>query len=172
MTRNTLLVSLALVFAACRGHIKTPPPNDFTQALPIEATAPQSTPRATVDALLANFQRVHFETDSSTLSADARQALAENAKILIAHPEVRVEIQGHADERGTVDYNLALGQRRARTVQDSLVGLGVPPTRLPIITYGEERPLTRGTSEVAWAANRRAEFRLVVPSSGVSGTTM
>jgi peptidoglycan-associated lipoprotein len=126
--------------------------------------------KAAVDALLANFGRVHFDTDSSRLGPDAQDALAANAAILVEHPGLRVEVEGHADERGTIDYNLALGQRRAAAVVDWLVARGVPPGRLRVTTYGEERPLDRRPVEVAWAENRRAEFRVVTGGGGVRGT--
>ena len=123
-----------------------------------------------VAQLMANFSRVHFETDSSRLGAAAQQALDANAAILTEHASVRVEVEGHADERGTIDYNLALGQRRASTVVDWLVAKGVPPSRLRVTTWGEERPLDRQAGEVAWAENRRAEFRVITGVPDVRGT--
>ncbi len=126
---------------------------------------------AAVAELVANFSRVHFETDRADLTLDARAALEANAALLREHRELTVEVQGHADERGTIDYNIALGQRRARAVVDYLVSMGVAPSRLPVISYGEERPLVASASETAWAQNRRAEFRVVGGPSRVVGTT-
>lgn len=123
-----------------------------------------------VEALLANFARVHFETDSSRLGPAAQDALSANAAILVEHPALRVEVEGHADERGTVDYNLALGQRRAAAVVGWLATSGVPTGRLHVTTYGEERPLDPRPVDVAWAENRRAEFRVVSGGGGVRGT--
>jgi peptidoglycan-associated lipoprotein len=142
------------ILATAGGHL----PGDTTQA-------------QAVAALNENFAKVHFATDSSTLDAAGRAALEENARILEEHPELRVEVQGHADERGTVDYNLALGQRRAEAVVSYLVGQGVSSNRLPILSYGEERPAATGANEVAYAENRRAEFRVLTGAPGVEGTT-
>lgn len=134
------------------------------------AAAPAAQTPAHVQDLLTNFQRVHFATDSSTIDEESRSALAANAAILMEHPKVRVQIQGHADERGTTDYNLALGERRAKSVLDALVAEGVGPSRLDIVTYGEEAPIASGHTERAWSQNRRAEFA-VVWGEGVTGTT-
>ena len=133
------------------------------------ASAGALTP-AEARALAENFARVHFALDSATLEAPAKAALADNARILRGHPEVRVEVQGHADARGTVDYNLALGERRGRAVVDQLVAAGVSPARLTLVSYGEERPLAAGAGEVAWAENRRAEFRVLNGGPALRGT--
>ncbi len=124
-----------------------------------------------VQALLRNFERVHFETDSDRLSEPAKAALTTNSVILADHLGLRVEVQGHADERGTIDYNLALGQRRARAVVAFLRQHGVAPSRLPTVSYGEERPLQAGLDTVAWSQNRRAEFRVLSADDRVQGTT-
>ena len=119
---------------------------------------------------MANFARVHFEVDSSSLTEEALAALADNAKILQEHRSIRVEIQGHADERGTVDYNLALGMRRADAVARALGAMGVTEDRLRAISFGEERPIEASASETAWSQNRRCEFR-VTAGDGARGTT-
>lgn len=120
--------------------------------------------------LVDNFSRVHFALDSDVLDDGARAALSANAEILWRHPEVTVEVQGHADERGTVDYNLALGQRRGAAVVQLLVAHGVAPSRLDLVSFGEERPLDAASGEVAWAENRRAEFRVLHGAATVHGT--
>jgi peptidoglycan-associated lipoprotein len=122
-----------------------------------------------VEDLVSNFERVHFALDSATLDGGARSALTRNGAILRRRPDVSIEVQGHADERGTTDYNLALGQRRASAVIRYLTALGVSPRRISPISYGEEVPLESGAAETAWSANRRAEFR-VTAGSGVEGT--
>ncbi|UCG07142.1 MAG: peptidoglycan-associated lipoprotein Pal [Desulfobacterales bacterium] len=101
---------------------------------------------------------IYFEFDKSTLTSQAKQSLVEKAKWLSANLDVRVIIEGHCDERGTNEYNLALGDRRAASTKTFLVDLGISPSRLTIISYGEERPLVPGHSEDAWAKNRRAHF--------------
>jgi peptidoglycan-associated lipoprotein len=102
---------------------------------------------------------VHFEFDKYTLTAEARRALAAIGKQLKANPDTRLTIEGHCDERGSQEYNLALGQRRAQAAKDYLVNLGVGPGQLSIISYGEERPLDPRSNEEAWAKNRRAHFK-------------
>jgi peptidoglycan-associated lipoprotein len=81
--------------------------------------------------------------------------------VLRANPEVRLRIEGHADERGSIEYNLALGQRRAEAARDWLVGFGIAPNRFETVSWGEDRPLVRASNEEAWAMNRRAEFRII-----------
>ncbi len=103
-------------------------------------------------------EMIHFAFDSSALDATAQEILKKKAAYLQAHPDVRVIIQGHCDERGTVEYNLALGERRAQAAKTFLVNLGIDPNRLETISYGEERPLDPGHNEAAWAKNRRDQF--------------
>jgi len=115
-----------------------------------------------VDELQFNFGRANFEYDSYKLTTESIGALSENARLLKDHPELMVRIEGHADKRGTIDYNLALGQGRAKAVRDALVAMGITPSRLPTLSYGEERPLAVGTGEEIWSANRRAEFTVLL----------
>jgi peptidoglycan-associated lipoprotein len=107
---------------------------------------------------------VYFEFDRFALRPEARQTLQGNAQWLKNNPSQRVEIEGHADERGTNEYNLALGARRAQAVKDYLVTLGIAAERLSNISYGEELPVCRTNSESCWQRNRRAHF--VIISSG------
>jgi peptidoglycan-associated lipoprotein len=104
---------------------------------------------------------VHFDFDSGALSDAAMSILAINADWLVKHPSVRVEIEGHCDERGTEEYNLALGEKRAKAVSDTMVKLGVDASRMRTISYGESVPLDPGHTEEAWAKNRRAHFAIV-----------
>ncbi|HOJ14330.1 MAG TPA: peptidoglycan-associated lipoprotein Pal [Deltaproteobacteria bacterium] len=101
---------------------------------------------------------IFFEFDSFDLSPTAKKTLADKAAYLKAHQGIKVQIEGHCDERGTVEYNLALGERRAKAAYEYLVFLGVDPKRLSIVSYGEERPVDPGHNEEAWAKNRRAHF--------------
>ncbi len=103
---------------------------------------------------------VYFEYDSAQLSPEAEDRLREKAGIMRANPSIRLRIEGHADERGSTEYNLALGQARAESVRRFLYGYGISMERLTTISYGKERPLVEGAHEVAWARNRRAEFVL------------
>jgi peptidoglycan-associated lipoprotein len=101
---------------------------------------------------------VFFDYDSFTLNSAARKTLVAHANWLKANPARNVQVEGHCDERGTTEYNLALGERRAGTVRDFLVSQGIPAAQLSTISYGEERPMAQGESEAAWSKNRRAEF--------------
>ncbi len=100
--------------------------------------------------------RVFFAFDSSELSAEARASLEKQAAWMKKFGGVRVVVEGHCDERGTREYNLALGERRANAAKDYLVALGVNPARVKTISYGKERPAALGHNETAWAQNRRA----------------
>lgn len=102
-----------------------------------------------------------FSLDVSTLSAEAQDNLAMSAAWLKDHPEFNLLIEGHADERGTEQYNLALGDRRAHAAREYLITLGVSSQRIRTISYGEERPFASGSNEAAWAKNRRAHLVLV-----------
>ncbi|MGM0425424.1 MAG: peptidoglycan-associated lipoprotein Pal, partial [Thermodesulfobacteriota bacterium] len=105
-------------------------------------------------------KRIHFAFDSYDLRSEAREILREKAELLQENQNLQMVIEGHCDERGTAEYNLALGERRARAAYEFLVLLGVDADRLSIISYGEERPLEEGSNEEAWSENRRAEFRV------------
>jgi peptidoglycan-associated lipoprotein len=106
-----------------------------------------------------SLQPVYFDTDQAVLRADARTSLEARAEAIRQHPELgTVTIQGHCDERGSEEYNLALGERRAAVVKRYLVDLGVPASRLETMTYGESRPAVLGHDERAWRYNRRSEF--------------
>jgi peptidoglycan-associated lipoprotein len=100
--------------------------------------------------------RVFFGFDKYSLKAKARQTLERQATFLKNNPGVKVVLQGHADERGTREYNLALGERRANSAKDYLIALGINPNRITIISYGKERPAVAGSNEAAWSQNRRA----------------
>ena len=101
---------------------------------------------------------VLFDFDRSILTPEAQERLAKKAKYLKDHPDVKVIIEGHCDERGTNEYNLALGERRAEAAKAFLVDLGIAAFRLTTISYGEERPFVKGRYESAWSLNRRAHF--------------
>jgi peptidoglycan-associated lipoprotein len=103
-------------------------------------------------------QDIHFGYDSFELSSESRETLRSNANWLQGNAQARIEVEGHCDERGTVEYNLALGAKRAKAARDYLVSLGVSPERLSTISYGEELPLCRESTESCWQENRRAHF--------------
>jgi peptidoglycan-associated lipoprotein len=103
-------------------------------------------------------QPVFFLLDSSDLSSDAQSALQQNASVLKQYASWQITIEGHADERGTAEYNLALGERRALAARDYLVSLGIPATRVRTVSYGKEFPFDPGHTEEAFSKNRRAHF--------------
>ena len=101
---------------------------------------------------------IHFEFDKSSLLPDAQDILKEKAQWLRANLRANVLIEGHCDERGTAEYNIALGERRAESAKRFLINLGIDASRLETISYGKEKPLDPGQNEIAWAKNRRAHF--------------
>ncbi len=101
---------------------------------------------------------IYFEFDSATLLPMAQEILKKKAQYLKDNPKLKVIIEGHCDERGTNEYNLALGDRRAKSATQFMTDLGIPSARMMAISYGEERPMDRGHDEEAWAKNRRAHF--------------
>ncbi len=107
-----------------------------------------------------NMSKIHFEFDRSSLTNEGKAILQENAAWLREHPDIAAQIEGHADERGTIEYNLALAERRAMSARNYMASLGIDPNRLFTISYGEERPAVLGHDEDAWGQNRRAEFKI------------
>ncbi len=163
--RNTLSLALAatlLLTAGCarrdRGVDETPPA--ATQATP--PANPDDAELVELPALQADLvakagsDTVYFGTDKSDVDAASQATLAAQAKWMLAHRNVRASIEGHADERGTREYNMALGERRANAARDYLVGQGVPAASLLVTSWGKERPVATGSDESAWAKNRRA----------------
>lgn len=114
------------------------------------------TPGTQADLITNVGDRVFFDFDSSVLDAEAQRTLEKQAQWIKQHPNVRVTIEGHADERGTREYNLALGERRANAAKRYLINMGVSPDRITTVSYGKERPAVLGHNEAAWAQNRRA----------------
>lgn len=166
---RTFIAAFFALSALTTGCHKNAPEGPPEPDMPVTA-APQAPVEVAVRQMNANFARVHFATDSSTLDTGSKAALEENARIMASHPRLKVEVQGHCDERGTVDYNVALGNARASAVRDFMVEVGVNPTRVATLSYGEERPVAMGSDEASWSQNRRAEFRVTVGEAGVAGS--
>jgi peptidoglycan-associated lipoprotein len=114
-------------------------------------------PVAPVSAL--SLEAVYFEFDSYSLTSGAQESLRKMAAGLKRGASIKIQIEGHCDERGSNEYNLALGERRSRGVKDFLMGEGVAASAISTISYGEEKPAVQGTGEEVWAKNRRAEFK-------------
>ena len=106
-------------------------------------------------------EMIHFAFDRSEIQPEAEQKLMRKLAVMRANPDMRLRIAGHADERGSIEYNRALGQRRAEAAKDFLVSYGIAPTRVTTVSFGEDRPLVRASNEDAWAQNRRDEFTIV-----------
>ena len=168
MIRRTALVVVALLFALTWGCAKkakeappTPPPAP-PQETPVPPPTPeppkeQPTPPPAPAITSSDFQPVFFDLDSYSLRDDARSALDADARLLREHADTHLVIEGHCDERGTVEYNQALGERRAQAARDYLVQAGIANARLSTVSYGKERPFETGHDETAWAKNRRAQ---------------
>ena len=171
--RLTLLTVTALALGLAVGCSRKQPPatDDRPRAEPPPATDTgdaDAARRAEEEARLAREaaygsiqDMIFFDFDRSDLREDARQTLQAKAEALRQFPDIRVRIEGHADERGTVEYNLALGERRADAARVYLIDLGIDSDRMTTISYGEERPAVEGSNEAAWSQNRRDEFVII-----------
>lgn len=179
--KKVVVLQWIAVVALCSllavGCAKKPAGQDGGEA-PVETTMPAEQPSGVdntgmtetsvgeqvpmdLEAVARQLQRVYFDFDQFTLSSEARDILAANAALLQATTALNIRIEGHCDERGSDEYNLALGERRAVAARDYLVSLGVAADRIATISYGEEMPLDPASSDAAWAKNRRAEFKAV-----------
>ncbi|MEO6114603.1 MAG: peptidoglycan-associated lipoprotein Pal [Sphingomicrobium sp.] len=159
------MTALAVTLGACGK--KTPPadlstlPTDESATPPVTATDDAvdlvELPAMQADLIAkAGSDTVYFGTDQYALDEASKATLAAQARWMLANTSVRASIEGHADERGTREYNLALGERRANSAKDFLIANGVPAGRLTVISWGKERPAAVGSDESAWAQNRRA----------------
>lgn len=133
-----------------------------------EAEARAARERAMAAARVTLEELVFFDYDKSDIRDEAAGLLRRKADILRASPQVQLRIAGHADERGSTEYNLALGNRRAEAARQFLVGFGLPESRFSIISYGEEQPLERASNESAWARNRRGEFQITAGANAIN----
>jgi len=144
------------------------PPNlsdtaPVTQVTPSSASTQLSQKAASIAQLQSALNKIYFDFDSSTLSESARSTLTKNAAPLTKESTAKIRIEGNCDERGSAEYNLALGERRAKAAQQYLVTLGVKSDRISTISYGKEKPAVQGSDEAAWAKDRRDEFVVVTP---------
>ena len=151
-----LVVSLvcSLSFVACGGKKKVE-----EEAVPTATEADESGELGDSDAGKAlGLQTINFGYDSYLLDSGAKSTLGSNAQVLKDRPSMRIQIEGHCDERGGIQYNLALGEKRAEAVRNYLIDQGVNGDRIETISFGKERPLVSESNEEAWAQNRRANF--------------
>ena len=156
------MLSSALALGACAKKAPEelpPPPEDTTTATP--TPTPSSGPAVgSMEHFLAAVGQansvVYFDTDRFNIDAEDSAKLQRQAQYFSQYSTVTFTIEGHADERGTREYNLALGERRANAAKNYLVSLGIPASRIRTVSYGKERPVALGSNESAWALNRRA----------------
>ncbi|MDO7843952.1 peptidoglycan-associated lipoprotein Pal [Sphingomonas immobilis] len=161
MARLTTTLTVAVALIAVAGCAKKPPA-DLPPPPGNSGPGPGSGDGNIVPGSRADFERsvtsntIHFALDQYDINAESRAILDSQATWLARYPNVAVSLEGHADERGTREYNLALGDRRANSAKNYLAARGVNPARISTISYGKERPIALGSDEQAWAQNRRA----------------
>ena len=153
------LVACALV-VGCKG--KQSQSDQSLDSVPtagdIDSSAMNLDPMGSDSGKIAGLVTVRFGYDKSSLDAAAKKDIATNVQWMKKNAATRVQIEGHCDARGTIEYNVALGERRANAVKAYMVSMGIPADRLSVISYGKEKPIANGDSEQAWAQNRRANF--------------
>ncbi len=168
-----VFVALPLLLGACRKKKQTPvAPPPSTAAAPVDRPAarpPESSAAIDPNAGMAErvaaaraslLQTIYFEYDADALSDDARANLDAKIRIMNANPALRIRVSGHCDERGSDEYNIALGRRRAEAAKRYLADRGIDGSRVETTTFGRERPKMQGSSEEAWSQNRRDEFEI------------
>jgi len=134
-----------------------------TQIVPAPAAAQQAQKASSTSQLQAALKKIYFDFDSAELSDSARGTLTTNVAVLKTESSAKIRIEGNCDESGSAEYNLALGERRAKSAQQYLIALGVRPDRLSTMSYGKEKPAVQGSDADAGTKNRRDEFVVVTP---------
>lgn len=150
-----LVVVLALALGMGAGCAKKNAEVENVEATPVSTSAVDAAAQQITDGI------VYFDFDKYDIKAEYRDMLQQKAELMKQFPSIRVRIEGNCDERGTQEYNLALGERRARAAYEYMIRLGVPAEQLDIISYGKERPAVAGSGEAVWAQNRRDEFNVI-----------
>jgi peptidoglycan-associated lipoprotein len=186
-----MVFAATLLVGACGGDPPPPPPppqpdQDSLQRYNDSVAAAEAARRAEAERLAAERaaeaerqrlmraaratleEMVFFDYDDSEIRADAATALRAKGAILRASPQVRLRIEGHADDRGSTEYNMALGNRRAEAIRAFLVGFGLAENRFEIVSFGEGRPLQQGATEAAWARNRRGQFVITAGGDAIN----
>lgn len=155
-----LMLASTIALAACQKKAPEELPPPPTETAPAPAPAPSGpgvgSQQHFIDAVGQQNTVVYFDTDQSNIDAEDQAKLQRQAQYFSQYSQVNFTIEGHADERGTREYNLALGERRANAAKNYLVSVGVPANRIRTISYGKERPVALGSNQAAWAQNRRA----------------
>ena len=149
---STLIISSLLFLMSCGSSSKNSKNHNKYKLRNIEVNSDSDSQEA------GALQTIYFPFNSSELRMKAQESLEANAEFLKEYSTLRVQVEGHCDERGSVQYNLALGERRAESIKDYLVASGVDPSRITTISFGKERPVSLNHDEVAWSKNRRGNF--------------
>jgi peptidoglycan-associated lipoprotein len=149
-----------LVFSGCCC------PKKKAAEMPTTTVAPapevkETPPPPAVEPVSVSLEPIYFDFDKSNLKPDATAILTKNAEWLSKNPAAKIRIEGNCDERGTSEYNVALGERRANSAKKYLIKLGISADRLTTVSYGKEKPLDLGHNEAAWAKNRRDDFKVI-----------
>lgn len=155
----TMLIAAGVAVSACAKkapQVLPPDPGTPSQTETTGSSAPVPGSQADFAAQMMGQDTIYFDTDKFNIDAADQAALGAQAQWLMKYPAKRLTVEGHADERGTREYNLALGERRANAAKNYLVSLGVDAGRITTVSYGKERPVALGSDEESWARNRRA----------------
>lgn len=175
------ILAVMVAFTACHHGPPNAPPKPTAPATPPPAPQPVVPPelqgredeyarirsQSVEDIERMNLlAEIHFDFDRSDIRPGDRQIVQKNAEVLKRFDFLLISVGGHCDERGTVEYNLALGERRARAAMDALVAMGVPASRMKTVSYGKESPLCRESTEDCWAHNRRDHFSVTGKAGG------
>jgi peptidoglycan-associated lipoprotein len=161
MKSALVLVAAALTTAACSHAQPPPPPPEAVVQTPPPAPAPEPQPEPVARSVEIVATSVYFDYDSSDISPQTRDTLQAFLAVAQQRPDQNLRVEGNCDERGTTEYNLALGQRRAEAAKNYLLNLGLEPARITTISYGKERPRAPGHDEESWRENRRDDLMAV-----------
>ncbi len=172
-TKLSILLLLTFIFASCANPIKPEDENTFAEEIKVGDTQTPGTqvteetdivdgtpiyPGYTASGQIPTNTIIYFDYNQASVSLENRELLEDHAAYLISHPNINIHLEGHADERGSREYNLALGEMRAKTTKRLLSILGVDERRMTVLSYGEEKPIEFGHSEMSWQTNRRVEI--------------
>ena len=160
LSRTLVMATAIIALAACskKPPAELPPAPGPATTEPVGSTGPTGPVKGSQEDFVASVSsdRIFFGLDQYDIDAEDQATLQTQAAWLQQNPAVRVTVEGHADERGTRDYNIALGERRANAAKNYLASLGIDPSRITTVSYGKERPAALGSDEASWAQNRRA----------------
>ena len=154
--RNSMLLVLGVLLSMACSHKEVKPEREAPPQLDSDPMSFNS--EGSDSKKIEGLFTIHFNYDNASLDKETKDLLAKNAEWIKAHPKVKMQIEGHCDQRGTTEYNLALGERRARAAMSYLTGLGIAKDRVSVISFGKEKPLVNGETEKDYAQNRRDNF--------------